>query len=313
MRIGEELKGESVAQRKKQELYLLGQPQLSEFIDFVSRSVIDGDAISKRGLVDMWRAANDHYGELEESEAGLADRMDIRPLPPEMMALKAEAEQDPRYLRAFDKLPTTFEMVELDKLVLYQIRVTKSHSDGRRVDLPRRPAPGDLFRFCLPMEMPEAPVESSRYGNKFVFVSPSTDFQKHRPALFEPGQISDYLASGSVAAMVGLSVGYGSNFFTGIRYGNRVILNNGYHRAYAMRAAGITHAPCIVETATRMDELRLVASSSVLGDTGFYLEAPRPPLLKDFFDDRIARSFDVIEKRKVIEVTIESKEYWRGV
>ena len=87
-----------------------------------------------------------------------------------------------------------------------------------------------------------------------------------------------------MSAIVGLPVGFGSNFFTAIRHEDRVLLHNGYHRAYAMRALGITHAPCIIQTVTRRDELEVAAKEQVADNPGFYFGTARPPLLKDFFD-----------------------------
>jgi hypothetical protein len=103
-------------------------------------------------------------------------------------------------------------------------------------------------------------------------------------------------------------VGFGSNFVNAIQSDDRLLLHNGHHRVCALRALGITHAPCIVQTVTRLDELRLVASRSVQDDPGFYFRSKRPPLLKDFFDPRIRKIVPVRSMANVVEVSIEVTE-----
>ena len=56
------------------ELWLLGQPPLRDYLDFVRDSVVGGDAMDPRALCDEWRVANDRYYELERSEAGYRRR-----------------------------------------------------------------------------------------------------------------------------------------------------------------------------------------------------------------------------------------------
>ena len=88
-----------------------------------------------------------------------------------------------------------------------------------------------------------------------------------------------------------------------------MVLHNGYHRAVAMRAAGITHAPCIVQTVTRKDELEVSAAPAVVEDPAFYFRARRPPLLKDFFDPRIVTTLSARPLQKLIEVSFEVREH----
>ena len=132
-------------------------------------------------------------------------------------------------------------------------------------------------------------MQIERVGSRrYVFRSDSTDFRFHEAALLRPEQLLDYEAFGPLAGIVGLVVGFGSNFLNVIRVEKRLILHNGYHRACALRKLGITHAPCVIQTVTRFDELDL-AAKDVVEDPDFYFRPARPPLLKDFFDPRIRK------------------------
>lgn len=306
--------GDSVAQTETasalDEIRLLGQPSLRHHLGFVKEKVVGGDAMSRAELADDWRKANDYYYELEKGEASYADEIEVLDLDPALRPLAAEIEADPRYLFTFETFPTEIAMVELDRLVIFQTHITKQFTDRLQARLGSSPDPETLFRFCQPTETPKAPVEVTEVGhNRYVFASESTDFRQHRPVLLRPDQVHDHDTFGPLTGMVGLGVGFGSNFLTAIRDENRVLLHNGYHRAYAMRALGITHVPCIIQTITRRDELEVAAKGLVADDPKFYFAAARPPLLKDFFDPKIARSFKVHRTKKMIEVTFEIRDF----
>jgi hypothetical protein len=291
------------------EAWLLGQPPLDDFLDFITDRAVGGSAIARAALVHEWRAANDRYHELEESEAGIADRATWRDLDPELQPLADEVAADPRFRRAFDVLPTRFATVELAKLVLSQSHVDLGYAERLEARLGQSPTPEALFRFCLPLDRSEAPVKMRQAGaRRFLFWSPSSDFRFHEAAQLAPAQIEGYDAFGAVASILGLVVGYGSNFLSVIQSDDRLLLHNGHHRAYALLALGMTHAPCIVQTVTRRDELDLVASSRVRQDPAFYFRAKRPPLLKDFLDPGIRKVVPVHPAVRMVELSFEVKE-----
>ena len=294
----------------REELWLLGQPALTDFLDYVQRAVVGGETIARRSLVDAWRAANDVYAELETSEAGIADEVERLPLPKPKAPLAAELEASAHFAPTFDRMPTTIEMVELDKIVVSQRRVTKTFVDALAARLSPRPDPADLFRFCQPLERKDPPLTIRRLSSdRYLFASDSNDLRLHEAVLLQPTDLGGYRGLGPVGGAVGIVVGYGSNFLSLVRADDRVVLHNGYHRAVAMRAAGITHAPCIVQTVTRRAELAVAATQKVIDDAAFYFKAARPPLLKDFFDPRLVMALSARPLQKVIEVSFEVREY----
>lgn len=294
----------------QEQIWLLGQPPLRDYLDFVKRHVVGGEAMDPREVVDAWRAANDHYAELEAAEAGLADEAELLDLPDALAPLAAELTARPHFRRTFDRVPTQVAMVELDKLVVSQRHVVAPFVEALRARLDPASGPEDVFRFCQPLDRRDPPVAIRRIGGqRFAFMSESTDLRFHEAALMAPGQVCGYETFGPIAGVVGLVVGYGSNFLSAIRSDDRMVLHNGYHRAYALRAAGVTHAPCVVQTVTRRDELEITATQVVADDPAFYFRAKRPPLLKDFFDPKIRTVLPVRRTRKMIEVNFEIREY----
>lgn len=294
------------APQSRQEIWLLGQPPLGRYLDFVSESVIGGADMPQRQLADDWRAANDHYAELEEREAGLADTIDWRNLDPELEPLADAVRADSRFHHTFPTLAVTFGMVELDKLVVYQLRVTGDFVDGLARQLGPAPDPATIFRTCQPLDAPPPRLQVEKADdNRYLFTSESHDMRFHEARLFGTADMLGYSSFGAVAGIVGVVVGFGGNFLNVIRSDDRFLLNNGYHRAVALRSLGVTHAPCVIQTVTRRDELNLVGPERVVDDPVFYYRAKRPPLLKDFLDPRIAKRLPTRPRRKLIEVSFK--------
>ncbi len=295
----------------REEIWLRGQPSLSEFLKFVRDKTVGGAEVSPRVLTDEWRSANDYYYELEKTEAGIADQVECLPLDPALAALVDEVFADPRFRRTFDSVPATFGMVELDRLVAFQPHVARQFVDASKTKLGPARDPESLFRFCIPLTRPDAPIKTRRIGSRrYLLSSDSADLRFHEAAILGPHQITGYDAYGPIGAVIGLAVGFGSNFLNVIRdEDKRMMLHNGYHRAVALIELGITHAPAIIQTVTRRAELAHAASSAVADQATFYFGSARPPLLKDFFDPRIRTVLQVQRLRRFVEVQFEIREY----
>lgn len=305
-----EIENSAPSPARHEERWLLGLPSLSRFLGFVEESGIDGARESRAALAEAWRAANDYYQALERSEPGLANAALCREPDEATAALFERVKGHAHFRRTFDTLPTDFGMVPLDLLIVSQKHVTWSFVERLKERIGERPGTEALFALCMPLERPGAPVEVRRVGSRrYVFRCESTDFRFHEPVVLQPQQLAQFEASGAVAGVVGLTVGFGCNFLNAVRVGSRLMLNNGYHRACALRALGVTHAPCIIQTATRIDELATVAKREVVQDAEFYFESARPPLLKDFFDEKIRKSIAIRPRIREIEVNFEIKEF----
>jgi hypothetical protein len=294
-----------------EELWLLGQPPLGDYLGHVRRAVIGGAELHPASLVDEWRAANDIYYELEQSEGGAADKVEVRELDAALRPLAARVAATPAYARAFDQLPARFAMVELDRLIVSQPHIDLAHAARLQARLGVDPSARTVFEFCHPLERPSAPVQMRRAGSKrYLFWSPSNDLRFLEASVLRRAEVPPALENyGPVAGVLALVAGFGSNFVSLIQSDNRLLLHNGHHRAYALRALGITHAPAVIQTVTRRDELNLVASSEVVDEPGFYFKAARPPLLKDLFDPRLAKVLRVKPSVRVVEITFETKEF----
>lgn len=297
----------------QEEIWLLGQAPLRKYLDFVE-GFGAGTALADRTcLVKEWSAAADYFDELAVREPGVADNLPCLPLPAALGPLAVEVLASSRYTKTFDTLPTRIAMVELANLVVCQSHVTRSFVDRLKERLGPAPDAAELFHFCLPREDGRAPVQIREAGSKrFVFRSDSTDLRYHESILFKPEQLAGYSSFGAVAGVAGVVIGYSANFLSALcdDDSGRLVLHNGYHRATALLELGVTHAPCVIQTVGSRDELDLVAKAIVANDPGYFFNAPRPPLLKDFADPRIRKILPVRKVSRVIEVSFEVRDYF---
>ena len=293
------------------EAWLLGQPPMRDYLDFVRDTALPGEEPELGRIADEWREANDYYHQLEQREKGIADYVEELDLPAHLAPLAAELTAHPNYQRAFNVLPTRVALVELDRLVVSQRSVSATFVAELVAQLGAAPDPESLFRACLPLRSRRAPVQVQQVGSRrWVFRSESTDLRFHEPVLLDPEQVPGYPSFGTVAGIVGLVVGFGSNLLNAVRVEDRLLLQNGYHRACALRSLGLTHAPCVVQTVTRPDELELAVKDTVAEDPELYLDSARPPLLKDYFDPCIRKLLPVRRQVRLIELTFEVQDHF---
>ena len=289
-------------------LYLKGRPTLSSYIRFARSHAVNPPG--KGELTEEWQAANEVVRALEREEAGIADGPARLQLGPEYEPLLIEFLKDPLIHFGFNTVPTEVVMVELDRLVVYQKHIDLSFVPQLEQALGPSPGREEIFRTCLPFDHPKPPVKWSKVKrNQFVFMSPSNDLRFLGTVPLESRHLTGVLPRGSLVGMVGIAVGFGSNFMNAIYAEGRIILNNGSHRAYTLRKLGFTHAPCIVQHTASRDQLEVVGASDIGEERELYLGHPRPPMLKDYFDPRLHRVFQVRRRLRQIRVKFEIDEH----
>ena len=80
------------------------------------------------------------------------------------------------------------------------------------------------------------------------------------------------------------------------------MLNNGSHRAFALREMGITHVPCLIQHVSRREELSVIASGDFNTAPDVYLKDARPPMLKDYFDSKLRKLVRVSRTLRQVKV-----------
>jgi hypothetical protein len=288
-------------------LYLLGRPTLRQFLRYVRGHVPSPP--DKGTLTDEWHAAHEIVRALDKEEAGVADHPPLGKLGPEYEPLLIELLKDPLVRHGFNTVPTDVAMVELDRLVVYQKHVDLAYARHLESKLGPAPTREEIFRTCLPYDHPQPPVKWWRaHDDVFVFMSPSNDLRFLGTMRLEPGHITNHAPPGDLVGVVGIAVGFSNNFLSGVYAEGRLILNNGTHRAYALRKLGVTHAPCIVQHVATRDALDVVAASAVRQDPDFYLKHPRPTMLRDYFNPKLYKVMPVRHRLRQVTVRFQFEE-----
>lgn len=268
------------AQQTNPHVLLVGHAPAAEFLALVSPETLASHGGDGGAVMELWRTANAHVLSLAETEAGYADAIELGELPAELAPLAAGALADPVMLRDYGTARVSIAWVELDRLVVHQSHINLAYADELRAELGDDPSPARVFEFALPYaKRRDPPVAVERSGDAaWLFTSPSNDFRILDATLLDPSQVTGLDAVGVPSHIVALSVGYGSNYLSALSVEGRLVLYNGSHRAYALRAAGHTHAPCLVQPAGEDHPLAVQEA---------LLTAARPPLFKDYFDENL--------------------------
>lgn len=277
-------------QTSEEHLVLIGHSPVAEFLGMATVQAVDARSADQRQLIDEWMAANDRITGLIGWQAGFADGGVIVPIPTQLNKLVEQVESDPIFQRSFSLMPTSFGMVEIDRLIPLQKFVNLKQVARLRRRLSAGLTPRRIFKLCLPAHHPQPRVNQTRVaGNSWVFASRTNDLRFLDAILLGPDQIFGYRPQGPVAGVVGLVVGFGSNFVNVIRVGKRMVLANGTHRAFALRNLGMTHIPCVVQNVSRGEELGLVFPPQQLPLVPQLLQGIRPPVFADFFDPFLSK------------------------
>ncbi len=288
-------------------IYLLNGTPLSKLLSFVKNRGHKGRQADFGLLTDEWREAQQYSRTLQTSEAGCADHPPIAPLPKHLDSLRAEFVQHPVVQNSFNTVPTEIAMIEFDRIVVSQRHIDLNYVQMLKERLGPAPTDEQIFRTCLPTDQPKPLVRSSRiHSGTHVFISPSNDLRFLGALPLEPDCLAD--PRPGLVGVVGLEVGFGSNFLNLIFAENRLILHNGSHRAYALRDLGVTHAPAIIQYTYSMDEADEVASSAIAVKPSLYLRGPRPPMLKDYFNPKLRKIVPVVRRNRQVRVkfTVET-------
>src|SRR5947208_7903024 len=204
-------------------LYLNGRPTMKDFIRYVRSHAVHppGEGM----LVEEWQAANDVVRAIEKEEAGCADHPPIIKIEinSKYEPLLIEFLKDPLIRHGFNTVPTEVAMVELDRLVVYQKHIDLTFVQQLKKRLGPAPSDEEIFRTCLPYDHPQPPVKWSRlHRDSFVFMSPSNDLRFLGVQPLEREHLTADPPHGRPVGIVGITVGFGSNFLNAVCAERRV-------------------------------------------------------------------------------------------
>jgi hypothetical protein len=289
-------------------VFLAGRPPVMEFMGFVKMMAVDSRSLHDGALATEWRAANDRVVELEATEPGWADNPPLGTPPAQMQPILDGALSNPSVQKTYSVFPSSWAMVELDRLIVFQKFINLRYVTELKASLSKAPGPEELAKFAAGASYENPAVQVTTGPNGYTFSSPSSDLRLLEITYVDPGQITGFVSAGVPAVAVAAFVGYSPNFISALQVGNRVILHNGSHRAFALRDLGITHTPCLIQRVSREDELELTGVDDLKAHADRYLKDSRPAVLKDYFDPRLRKIVPVARKQRVVQLQIIKQE-----
>jgi hypothetical protein len=292
------------SQPTDQVLCLAGATRLADFIAFVQKRTVGGHQRDAGQLADTWREAARVFEALQTSQAGAADSPAVKPLSKKLQAHVEKLTTLAHFQQTFSAVPVAFGMVELDTLVVYQQHIMTG-AVAKMTDSLKAPlSDAALADVCLPLSQADAGFRLAREEDgRFIFVSDNHDARFQGAQLVKPTDVKGLKVNGYSQAVLALSVGFTTNVLNVVRYGSRMVLNNGYHRAFALRQMGVTHAPCLIQVCAHWEDVGLVGSREMVDNSQIYFSTARPPLLKDYANPQLAKAFPAKAHRKEIRLS----------
>ena len=257
-----------------------------------------------------WQNVQHRVADLIRREAGIADAIRLADIPAQHQPKLDSFAADNLFQKTFSVLPVSFGLVEIDKLVAPQRTINLDYVGRLVARYPKNPSLDELLNICIAPTREMEPIQHLEVApNTHVFSSPNSDI-RFLGAFVKELTTEDFahaVFGGLPAAAVIAFVGYGGAPINVLQWGGRVVLNNGFHRVYALRSIGVTEIPVVIQ---RVGNPQLEFPPQVAGlPKEYLLGAPRPVVMKDFFEDGFAITLKVRDRLKMVTLGIALNQY----
>jgi hypothetical protein len=257
----------------------------------VTRRATD-DTPEEIELAREWQAASRYIRELETRDNAAADVGELTNLPVTIASAAEEALRRPDAQRNYGVLTPRWSLVNLEKVTIWQWDVNLTFARRIAASLPPNPSDRQLLELSLGQTAAEPPLSVTTInGCRYSFSSPSTDLRVIGVTTLQPRHVTGFQPYGRTCVVLGVFVGYGTNYMTAVHMKNRLVLTNGTHRAHALYARGIRNAPCVVLSISHPEEIDFLDMADSSERLNWHFSTARPPLLRDYFDHRLVKEF----------------------
>ena len=284
--------------------FIFGFVPQGEFVHHVRTEALDSERARLPELLQAWERIQPRVQSLLRREANQAGAV-AAPLPPALEARAARYLEDPLFQKSIWKLPIRFGMVEIDRLVAAQRHVNLDYVDALVARYPQTPTPEELADICLDAQGPAEPAQHMEIApNTHVFSSPNSDLRFLGSFLkpLRPEDLEHAEGGGRPVAMLVSFVGYGAGPVNVYEAAGRIVRANGFHRLCALRRLGVRHVPVVVQVA-RNPALEVPAMVTQL-PREYLLGAPRPVLMRDFFEPEFSVELQIRRRLKMVLVNV---------
>lgn len=192
-------------------------------------------------------------------------------------------------LAAFVNEGWEVKVADLRRIVSFQPQVFTDDAEERTSALDETDIVA-IARVSLPLPSPtQLPAQFDQSRQAWILSSAN-------PNLRVTGQLGGEVQPGVVG--FGFAVAVLPSVMQVAAFRGRMLLRDGYHRAYGLLRRGITHAPVYFRQFSTIEELAI--HPSMLPQDAFLGE--RPPTLADYLDDGVAATVRLPAAQKMIVV-----------
>jgi len=237
--------------------------------------VLQGNTIGNEVTAEQREVARQARESVAARSAGL-DQGDLISEPPTQLEEHIARLRESESAAAFFREGWRVQIVDLARVCAFQPSIFTDSAAERVVDIKHDDLAG-IAAVSLPAESPEPPrVQFDQGRQAYIVMSPN-------PNLRIVGLSSGPVPDQPGAAALGFIVRVLPSLMQVIRFQDRYILRDGYHRALGLLDQGITQVPVFTRT---METIEQVAVPGMLPQDAYLGE--RPPLLRDYSDDSVA-------------------------
>jgi hypothetical protein len=285
--------------------YLYAFATQAEVIHHVRTQAVIEEVRRLPEILAGWELLQPRVAVLVEHESGIADHTPLETIPTEYNPLLNELAGDALFQKTFSGVPTGFALVEIDKLVAPQRTVNLEYVDRLINRYPSAPTLRNLLDICISLKRDVDPIQHLEIGpNTHIFSSPNSDIRFLGAFVkdLNGGDLSYAELGGLPAAAIIAFVGYGTAPVNVLSARGRIILNNGFHRVFALRSLGVTKIPVVVQQINN-PQLEFPPQVADLPKE-YLLTHPRPVLIRDFFETDFATTLKVRDRIKTVTVNV---------
>jgi hypothetical protein len=287
--------------------YLYAFATQHEVNSYIRTQCTEAERLRLPEILDRWVSLQPEVAELQLREFAVANNVEMVDVPVAFAETIEHYANDDRFRTSFP-LASHIRMVEVDNLVAAQRTVNLEYVDRLKQRLGSTPSFESLLALCVAPQREMDHIRHLEVGqNTHVFSSKNADVRYLGSFMKEdltPEEVG-VAAGGGIPVMAVVSfIGYGSAPVNAFVFNGRCILNNGFHRAYALRSMGITHIPMVLQTCTNP---ALEVPPIVAGlPREYLLGAARPVLMKDFFKPDFVVGLEVRKRLRAVTLGINN-------
>jgi hypothetical protein len=163
----------------------------------------------------------------------------------------------------------TFQMVEIDPLLAFQFTIDEERAATHCVALSQPPTRDELMALGLPLTLSNDQIHASQQGQSVILKSRSLNLI-----------INSQGPMPNIPNVIGIQFAWALPIVHVVKYNDKYILHNGYHRAFGARLAGAPMIPAIIREVTDPSTAGIQPDGATFDEV--LLMSANPPTLSHF-------------------------------